>query len=68
MDGADAFRKAKKECVDGHLKRGWLSTLRHTSLSLKFMEYGEPEPVDYSTMSDEELMERAIAAGVLSDE
>jgi hypothetical protein len=31
---------------------------------LKFMEYCEPEPVDYSTMSDEELMERAIAAGL----
>jgi hypothetical protein len=28
-----------------------------------YMEYCEPEPVDYSQMSDEELMERVIAAG-----
>jgi hypothetical protein len=31
---------------------------------LKFMEYCEPPPVDYSQMSDEQLMARAIQAGL----
>lgn len=64
LGGADGFLAAWKECIDGDLKRGGLPAFRHLAVLLKFMEYCEPEPVDYSTMSDDELMERAIAAGL----
>lgn len=64
LGGADGFLTAWKECIDGDLKRGGLPAFRHLSVLLKFMDYCEPEPVDYSSMSDEELMERAIAAGI----
>jgi hypothetical protein len=67
MGGADGFLKAWKGCIDGDLKRGGLPAFRHLSVLLKFMEYCEPQPVDYSTMSDDELMERAIAAGLDPD-
>lgn len=67
LGGADGFLAAWKECIDGDLKRGGLPAFRHMSVLLKFMEYCEPEPIDYSTMSDEELMERAIAAGLDPD-
>jgi hypothetical protein len=62
--GADAFLAAWKDCIDRDLEKGGLPAFRHLAVLLKFMEYCEPEPVDYSTMSDEELMERAIAAGL----
>lgn len=64
LGGADGFLAAWKKCIDSDLKRGGLPAFRHLSVLLKFMEYCEPEPIDYSTMSDEELMERAIAAGL----
>jgi hypothetical protein len=32
--------------------------LRYLAVLLKFMEYCEPEPVDYSAMSDAELVGR----------
>lgn len=64
LGGADGFLTAWKQCIDSDLKRGGLPAFRHLSVLLQFMEYCEPEPVDYSTMSDDELMERAIAAGL----
>jgi hypothetical protein len=62
--GADHFLDAWKACIDQDLKKGGLPAFRHIAVLLRFMEYFEPEPVDYSTMSDDELMERAIAAGM----
>ena len=62
--GADHFLDAWKGCIDQDLDKGGLPAFRHIAMLLKFMEFCEPEPVDYSTMSDEELMERAIAAGL----
>jgi hypothetical protein len=67
LGGADGFLAAWKKCIDSDLKRGGLPAFRHLSVLLKFMEYCEPEPIDYSTMSDDELMERAIAAGLDPD-
>lgn len=64
LGGADGFLAAWKQCIDGDLKRGGLPAFRHLSVLLKFMDYCEPEPVDYSTMSDEELMDRAARMGV----
>ncbi len=62
--GADGFLDAWQECIDRDLEKGGLPAVRHLTVLLKLMEYCEPEPVDYSTMSDDELMERAIAAGL----
>jgi hypothetical protein len=67
LGGAEAFIDAWKDCIDRDLEKGGLPAFRHLSVLLKFMEYCEPEPVDYSTMSDDELMERAIAAGIAPD-
>jgi hypothetical protein len=64
LGGADGFLTAWKECIAGDLKRGGLPAFRHLSVLLKFMEWCEPEPVDYSTMSDEELMKRAASLSV----
>lgn len=58
LGGADGFLAAWKQCIDRDLKRGGLPAFRHLSVLLKFMEYCEPEPVDYSAMTDEELLER----------
>ena len=57
LGGADGFLTAWKQCIDGDLKKGGLPAFRHLSVLLKFMEYCEPEPIDYSSMSDEELHE-----------
>lgn len=62
--GTDRFLNAWKACIDRDLKQGGLPAFRHIATLLKFMECCEPEPIDYSLMSDEELMERAIAAGL----
>jgi hypothetical protein len=56
LGGAEAFLNAWKDCIDRDLERGGLPAFRHLAVLLKFMEYCEPEPVDYSTMSDEELL------------
>ena len=40
------------------------ASARHLAVLLKFMEYCEPGPADYSLMRDEELMEKAMAAGL----
>jgi hypothetical protein len=55
LGGADGFLTAWKECIGDDLKRGGLPALRHLAALLKFMEYCEPEPVDYAAMSEEEL-------------
>jgi hypothetical protein len=68
LGGAEGFLNAWKGCIDRDLEKGGLPAVRHLAVLLKLMEYCEPEPVDYSTMSDEELMERAIAAGLNPDE
>jgi hypothetical protein len=62
--GADQFLNAWKGCIDRDLEKGGLSAFRHIAVLIQFMEHCEPEPVDYSTMSDDELIERAIAAGL----
>lgn len=58
LGGADGFLAAWKDCIDRDLERGGLPAFRHLAVLLKFMKYCEPEPVDYSTMSDEELLRR----------
>jgi len=63
--GAEAFLEAWKDCIDRDLEKGGLPAFRHLAVLLKFMDCCEPEPVDYSRMSDEELMERAGTAGLL---
>lgn len=61
---ADRFLDAWKACIDQDLEKGGLPAFRHIAMLLKFMEYCEPKPADYSLMSDEELLERAIKAGM----
>ncbi len=62
--GADHFLDAWKGCIDQDLEKGGLPAFRHIAMLLKFMEYCEPEQVDYSLMSDDELIQRAIALGL----
>jgi hypothetical protein len=61
--GADHFLEAWKACISRDLQTGGLPAFRHIAVLLRFMEYCEPEPVDYSAMSDEELLDRARSAG-----
>lgn len=61
--GADRFLDAWKACVDQDLEKGGLPAFRHIAMLLKFMEYCEPKPLDYSLMSDEELLARATGTG-----
>lgn len=68
LGGADGFLNAWKDCIERDLEKGGLPAFRHLAVLLRFMEYCEPEPVDYSLMSDEELMERVIAAGLESSD
>jgi len=64
MGGAEGFLATWKDCINRDLERGGLPAFRHIAMLLKFMQYCEPQPIDYSTMSDEELIDRAIAAGL----
>jgi hypothetical protein len=61
---AEAFLDAWKDCIDRDLQAGGLAAFRHIAVLLRFMDSCAPQTVDYSTMTDEELMERAIAAGL----
>lgn len=67
LGGADGFLAAWKKCIDSDLKRGSLPAFRHRPDLLQFTEMCEPEPIDYSTMSDNEPLERAIAVGLDPD-
>jgi hypothetical protein len=62
--GAEGFLNAWKACIGRDLERGGLPAFRHIAVLLRFMEASQPQPVDYSTMSDEELLERAYRLGV----
>jgi len=62
--GAEAFLEAWKACIARDLQAGGLPAFRHIAVLLRFMEACEPQPVNYSTMSDEDLMERAAAFGL----
>jgi hypothetical protein len=64
LGGAEAFLDAWKDCIDRDLAKGGLPAFRHLAVLIQLMEYCKPNPVDYSTMSDDELMERAIRAGL----
>jgi hypothetical protein len=61
--GAEGFLDAWKACIDRDLGRGGLPAFRHIAVLLQLMEACQQQSVDYSTMSDEELLERAIALG-----
>ena len=61
--GADQFLNAWKDCIDRDLEKGGLSAFRHIAVLIQFMEHCEPEPVDYSTMSDEELLAQMSSMG-----
>ena len=56
--GADRFLAAWKACIDQDLEKGGLPAFRHIAMLIKLLEYCEPEPVDYTTMSDEDLVDR----------
>ena len=45
--------------MNGDLKRSSLPAFRHLAVLRTFMEYCEPEPIDYSSKSNDDL-ERAI--------
>lgn len=62
--GADQFLEAWKACISRDLQTGGLPAFRHIAVLLRFMEYCEPEPVDYSTMSDEDLIARGSEVGI----
>jgi len=62
--GAEGFLDAWKACIDRDLEKGGLPAFRHIAVLLRFMESCEPQPVDYSTMSDEELLERLAKAAI----
>jgi hypothetical protein len=64
--GADGFLEAWKACIDLDMKKGGLPAFRHLAVLLKFMEYCEPKQVDYSSMTDEELLDRAARMAVAS--
>lgn len=61
--GADQFLEAWKACISRDLQTGGLPAFRHIAVLLRFIEYCEPEPVDYSTMSNEVLCERLQKLG-----
>lgn len=52
------------KCMNHDLQKGGLAAMRHINLIFRLMAHCEPQPVDYSQMTDEELREAAIAAGL----
>lgn len=55
--GTDGFLDAWENCIDRDLEKGGLPAFRYLALLPKFMESCEPEPVDYSTLGDDTLIE-----------
>jgi hypothetical protein len=64
LHATESFLDAWKDCIERDLEKGGLPAFRHLAVLLKFMEYCEPGPVDYSTTNDDELMDRATKAGL----
>lgn len=63
--GAVAFLDAWKDCIGRDLARGGLSAYRHIASIVRLMEHYEnaqPAKPDYSTMTDEELLDRLTRA------
>lgn len=65
--GVNGAIRAWFKCMNHDLERGGLAAMRHINLVFRLMAHCEPEPVDYSQMTDEELREAAIAAGLDPD-
>lgn len=67
LGGLNGAVQAWLNCMHHDLQRGGLAAMRHINLIFRLMAHCEPQPVDYSHMTDEELREAAIAAGLDPD-
>jgi hypothetical protein len=53
--GAEGFARAWIACLEGDLRRGGASALRHLEATIRLIQHCEGDRPDYSQMSDEEL-------------
>ena len=67
LGGLNGAAEAWLKCMNHDLERGGLAAMRHINLMFRLMAHCEPRPVDYSQMTDEELREAAIVAGLDPD-
>jgi hypothetical protein len=65
--GLNGAVQAWFKCMNHDLERGGLAAMRHINLIFRLMAHCEPQPADYSRMSDEELRDAAISMGIDPD-
>jgi hypothetical protein len=68
--GTEGLLKAWTQTLEKDLAAGGFKAYRHIASILRLMEYCEdaqPDKPDYSTMSDEELMDRLARATILDE-
>ncbi len=55
------------KCMNHDLEHGGMAAMRHINFIFRLMAHCEPETVDYSQMSDEDLRQAALALGIDPD-
>lgn len=68
--GTEGLLRMWTQTMEKDMAAGGFKAYRHISSILRLMEYREdaqPDKTDYSTLSDEELMDRLARATVLDD-
>ncbi len=56
--GMDGIIEAWQQSIDKDLEQGGYAAFRHISAMIRLLQYYEENKPDYSTMSDEELLEK----------
>lgn len=67
LGGVNGAVQAWLKCMNYDLERGGIAAMRHINLIFRLMAHCEPETVDYSQMSDEDLRQAALALGIDPD-
>jgi hypothetical protein len=67
LGGVNGAVQAWLKCMNYDLERGGMAAMRHINLIFRLMAHCEPETVDYSQMSDEDLRQAALALGIDPD-
>ncbi len=67
LGGVNGAVQAWLKCMNHDLERGGMAAMRHINFIFRLMAHCEPQPIDYSQMSDEDLRRAALGLGLDPD-
>lgn len=67
LGGVNGAVRVWLKCMNHDLERGGMAAMRHINFIFRLMAHCEPQKVDYSQMSDDELRQAALAMGIDPD-